>query len=95
MTRIDYRIAHTARITLGRPAHRSTGGCPDWSAVEAIKAAAADAGMTGQLLRWVPPAGASLRAIARAWCSRYAEAYGPGPWGHDECGAAASLAAVR
>jgi len=70
------RIARRARQVLGRPASRRA-GC-DWSAVEAVKIACGEAGMTLMLSAWVPPPPSSLRSLVAAYCARYQEAYGLG-----------------
>lgn len=88
-----YAIARAARADLGRPASRSRAS-RDWTAVDVVALAAYRAGLTEPLLQWVPGPGASLRGLARAYCTRYAQAYGPGPWGHDAAGAARSVLAV-
>lgn len=68
------KIAKNARAKLGRPIRRSTQRV-DWEAVDAIKAAASECGLTGPLFRWVVPS-SSLTKLAQAFVLRYAQAYG-------------------
>lgn len=68
-------IRATAARQLGRPARRR-GRRMDWAAVDAVRAAAREHGLTEPLAQWVTDA--SLTGLAAAYVGRYQQAYGVG-----------------
>lgn len=84
MSSYSNNLVRTARQILGRPAWRRN--ATDWEAVEAVKAACANAGMDSPLEAWMPRGrGPSLTSLVRAYVTRYAQAYGLDavPWHGD------------